>query len=215
VNVCKQWTLIGALALTAGAASAADPALTPYTAAYSLEYKGKDLGVAEFKLSYDEGRGVYEFVNRAQAKGFLKLARPNPVVDRSQFRVEGNRLVPLEYWYEDGSRKGDDNLHIVFDWARKIATVTGSGDHREVALQDGALDRNTIEVALMHDLATTGRPGHYLLVDENSVQPYEYVDNGEASPRSSAQALRPLLVWWWWLRPHLERPSRDRALGAR
>src|SRR4029079_17195807 len=105
MNVGKQWTLIGALVLAAGAASAADQALTPYAAAYSLEYKGKDLGTAEFKLTYDQGRGVYEFYNRAQAKGFLKLARPNPVVDRSQFRVEGNRLVPLQYWYEDGSRK--------------------------------------------------------------------------------------------------------------
>lgn len=180
MTFAKQWTLIGAVILAAGAASAAD-SLTPYTAVYSVEYKGKQLGTAEFKLTFDEGRGVYEFSNRTEAKGFIKLARPNPVVDRSQFRVDGNRLLPIEYWYEDGSRKGDDNLHIVFDWTRKIATVTSGDGRRELALQDGAFDRNTIEVALMRDLATTGKPGRYLVVDEDSVQPYEYVDNGETT----------------------------------
>src|SRR5882672_4278165 len=176
----KQWVLIGGLILTGGDA-AADPSLTPYTATYTVEYKGKNLGTSEFKLTYDEGSDVYEFSTKTQAKGFVKLARPNPVVERSHFRVAANRLVPIEFWFEDGSRKGDGNLHIAFDWDRRVATVTGEDGRREVALQDGALDRGTMQVALTHDLATTGKPSHYLLADQDSVKPYDYADNGEAT----------------------------------
>ena len=181
MTFAKQWTLIGALVLAAGAASAADPALTVYSAVYSAEYKGKDLGAAEFKLTYDESHDVYEFSLKVQAQGFIKLARPNPVIERSQFRSTGNRLVPLEWWYEDGSRKGDDNLHIAFDWDRHVATVTGDNGRREIPLQDGALDRTTMMVALTRDLSTTGKLGHYLLMDEDSVTPYDYTDCGDAT----------------------------------
>ena len=181
MNRCMQWLVLGGLVLAAGGARAADPALTPYTALYKVEYKGKDLGTSEFKLSYDATKDVYEFSTKTQAKGFVKLARPNPVIERSQFRVTGNRLVPIEFWYEDGSRKGDGNLYIQFDWDRRAAIVTGEGGRREVALQDGALDRGTMQVALMRDLGTTGKASHYLLADEDSVKPYDYVDNGEAT----------------------------------
>jgi hypothetical protein len=194
MNPNKQWALKGGftlagLVLAAGAASAADPSLIPYTAVYSVEYKGKDLGTSEFKLTYDAGRDVYEFSSQVQAKGFLKLARPNPVIERSEFRSAGNRLVPIEFWYEDGSRKGDGNLHIAFDWDRHVATVTGENGRREVALQDGALDRATIEVALMRDLNANGKPGHYLLADEDDVKPYDFTDAGETT---TATGLGPI-----------------------
>jgi hypothetical protein len=181
MNLSKQWMLIGGLVLAASEALAADPSLTPYTAVYTVEYKGKELGTSEFKLSYDAAKDVYEFSSKTQAKGFVKLARPNPVIERSRFRVAGNRLVPIEFWYEDGSRKGSDNLHIEFDWDRRLATVTGDGGRRELALEDGALDRGTMQVALMRDLVSTGKPSHYLLADEDSVKPYDYVDNGDAT----------------------------------
>jgi hypothetical protein len=184
MNAKLHWVLMGTLGLASAGTSialAADAGIQPYTAVYQVEYKGKDLGTSEFKLTYDAARGIYEFSTTTQAKGFVKLARPNPVVERSQFRVEGQRLVPLEFWYEDGSRKGEDNLHFAFDWTRRVAIVTGEGGRREVPLQDGALDRGTMQVALMRDLSTTGRPSHYLLADEDSVKPYDYTDNGEAT----------------------------------
>ena len=72
------------------------------------------------------------------AKGLLKLVRPNPAIERSEFRVDADGLRPLEFWYEDGSRSGEDNLHIVFDWDRRVATVSTAAARRELALPDAA-----------------------------------------------------------------------------
>jgi hypothetical protein len=181
----KVW-IVGLLAvghaLAARSATGADPTIPTYEAIYQVKYKGKDLGTSEFKVTYDDESGVYEFRSQTIAKGLLKLASPNPVIERSRFRITAGRIQPLEYWYEDGSRKGEDNLHVVFEWDRRVAVVTGENGRREVALQDGALDRASMQVALMHDFAATGKaPSQYLLVDEDSVKSYTYTDNGETT----------------------------------
>jgi hypothetical protein len=173
--------MAAALAVAAHEAESADSTVATYTATYNVEYKGKEAGTAELSVVYLADRDRYEFTSRILAKGLLKLARPKPAVERSQFRVDSNGVRPLEFWYEDGSRSGEDNLHIAFDWDRRVATVSGTEARREMALPAGALDRATLQVALMRDLATTGAPRTYTLADEDSVSEYEYTDNGNAT----------------------------------
>jgi hypothetical protein len=169
-----------ALSLPCLTAVAADDIQT-YTATYTAEAKGKEIGVTTFSVRYIAERMVYEFKSETMAKGMVvKLAIPNPVVQRSEFRVTPAGIEPLEFWYEDGSRKGEGNVHIVFDWQRKVATTNSKHGRKEFAIQPGALDDGTLQVALMHDLATTGKPGRYLRTDEDSITEYVYQDQGEA-----------------------------------
>lgn len=184
----RGW-VFAVLAFAANEALAADATVATYTATYRVAYKGKDAGTATFSVRYLADRDVYEFDSRVMAKGLLKLARPNPVVERSQFRVEGGAVRPLEFWYEDGSRSGEDNLHNVFDWDRRVVLVSSAAGRREMALPDAALDRGSLQVALMRDLAATGKPGTYLLADEDSVSTYEYTDNGTAALTTPAGAV--------------------------
>jgi hypothetical protein len=162
-------------------AQADDSGIVTYRALYDVEYKGRSLGTAEFSVSYDAERELYRFESRTHAKGLLKLVTPNPVMQRSEFRVDGSTIQPLEFWYEDGSRKGDDNAHIVFDWDRGVAVSETEGVHHEIELTAGVLDLGSAQVALMRDLARTGRPGTYTLADGDSLKTYEYTDNGELS----------------------------------
>lgn len=202
------------LAASGPAVAAEDPNIATYTALYQVEYKGKDLGTSEFTVRYIADRDVYEFTSRTVAKGLLKLASPNPVVERSEFKVEGGRIVPLEFWYEDGSRKGEDNAHIVFDWQRQIATVSKSNGRREMALKPGALDRGSMQVALMRDLATTGKPATYVLADDDSVSDYIYQDQGAATTATGLGSLATQSYMqqregasrsnWLWVAPSLK-----------
>ena len=205
-----SWVL--ALVLPACAAHGADDVAT-YTATYRVEYKGKEAGTAEFAVRAIEN-GAYEFSSRTFAKGLLKLARPNPAVERSQFRVESGVIRPLEFWFEDGSRSGEDNLHIEFDWQRRIATVGTAEARREMALPENALDRGSLQVALMRDLKATGSPSRYSLADEDSVASYEYADNGTATIETGVGSLATRIltqqragssrVTWLWVAPELE-----------
>lgn len=201
------------LSLCGTALAAEDPSITTYTALYQVQYKGKDLGTSEFTVRYVADRDVYEFTSRTIAKGLLKLASPNPVVERSEFKIEAGRIVPLEFWYEDGSRKGEDNAHIVFDWQRQVAIVSTDGGRREMALRPGALDRGSMQVALMRDLSATGKPGEYVLADDDSVSDYVYQDNGAATTATGLGSLTTQSLMqqregssrsnWLWVAPSL------------
>jgi hypothetical protein len=190
----KLWMRHVAVSLVAAAASgsaaAADPAIPTYSAIYEVAYKGKDLGTSEFKVSYDAASDTYEFSSRTMAKGLLKLASPNPVVERSHFRIANGRIRPIEFWYEDGSRKGEDNLHVEFDWERRVAIMSGDGSRREVALEDRTLDRGSMQVALMRDMIAAQRPGDYRLAGEDGAQGYAFTDNGEATTDTGIGTLK-------------------------
>jgi len=188
-RVVSSLLLIG-LWLPGLAAYAADDVQT-YTATYTAEAKGKEIGVSTFSVRYIPERMVYEFKSETMAKGMVvKLAIPNPVIQRSEFRVTPTGLEPLEFWYEDGSRKGEGNVHIVFDWQRKVATTSSKHGRKEFAIQPGALDAATLQVALMRDLATTGKPGRYLLTDEDSIREYVYQDQGDAQTATGMGKLK-------------------------
>ena len=211
-RVVSSLLLIG-LWLPGFGAYAADEIQT-YSATYTAEAKGKELGLSTFSVRYISERMVYEFKSETNAKGFLKLAVPNPVIQRSEFRVTAAGIEPLEFWYEDGSRNHDGNVHIVFDWQRKVATTTSKHGRKEFAIQPGAVDSGTIQVALMHDLATTGKPGRYLLTDEDSVTEYAYQDQGDAQTATGIGKLKTHAynqqrqgssrVNWIWLLPDMK-----------
>jgi hypothetical protein len=210
--VTRCW-VVAALALAAYEAEGADPTVATYTATYRVEYKGKEAGTAEFSVRHLADRDLYEFSSSVVAKGLLKLARPKPAVERSQFRVDAAGIHPLEFWYEDGSRSGEDNLHVVFDWDRRVATVNSAAARRELVLPEGALDRGTLQVALMRDLATTGAVRKYTLADEDSVAEYDYTDNGTATiPTGTGNVATRILMQqragssratWLWVAPEL------------
>jgi hypothetical protein len=205
--------MAAALAVAADEASGADTAVATYTATYRVEYKGKEAGVSEWSVR-DLGDGRYEYQARITPKGMLKLIRPKPTIERSQFRVEGSHYRPLEYWFEDGSRSGDDNWHLVFDWQRRVATVTTMEARREIAVPDVALDIGTLKAAVMRDMAFKGAPGPYQIADEDSVGTYEYTDSGPATLQTGVGSLETQLFvqhregssrsTWLWVAPTLD-----------
>ena len=208
----RWWVMAAALAVAADEASSADAAVATYTATYIVEYKGKEAGVSDWSVKQlDDDR--YEFMARITPKGMLKLIRPKPTIERSQFRLEGAGLRPLEYWYEDGSRSGEDNWHLVFDWERRVATVTTTEARRELAVPDVALDIGTLKAAVMRDLATKGAPGPYEIADQDAVGTYEYTDSGPATLDTGVGSLETQLFvqrragssrsTWLWVAPKL------------
>ena len=88
----RCWLIAAGLVLAADAARAADPPVATYTATYTVEYKGKQAGVSEWSVR-DVGDGRYEFQARITPKGMLKLVRPKPTIERSQFASKAPTFV--------------------------------------------------------------------------------------------------------------------------
>lgn len=204
-------TLVAALACLAAAAAADD--VTPYRAAYEVEYKGRNIGRSEQSVAFDAATGTYTFASRTTVRGLLRLANPNPAIEESSFTIAGNLLQPRTYRYEDGSRSGEDNLELTFDWERNVAVARDARGQREVTLAPGTLDRGSLQVQLMRDLAANRTPSRYALADADAVTSYEYGANGTEQVRTALGTLETAVYvqrragssreTWLWLAPSL------------
>jgi hypothetical protein len=166
-------------ALAASQALAA-PKLPVYEATYRVEYKGRNSGSSVFAVSYDAQHDRYTFRSETQVKGLLKLVSPNPVVEHSEFELSDGALRPLSFRYEDGSRKGEDNYTAEFDWASGEVAIQGENGLLTLALESGTLDRGSLQVMLMHELASDALPGPHVLADEDSLKTYEFAFEDDA-----------------------------------
>lgn len=152
-----------------GAANAAVPT---YTAHYEVEYKGRRVGESTQALQRDGD--VYRFESVTRARGVARLLRPRPVVEQSAFEAHGETLRPLDFRLEDGTRRGDDNVHIAFDWAAGTARIETAEGMVELPLEHGVYDRATLQLALMQELAAEGTPGPHGLIDDETIKTYRY-----------------------------------------
>ncbi|MEE8093078.1 MAG: DUF3108 domain-containing protein [Gammaproteobacteria bacterium] len=171
--------LLAAAAWPAPAPVAADPAIRAYSAVYEVHYNNKRVGTSEFSVRYDTSRGIYRFSSSTAARGVLKIIRPRPIVERSEFVSEAGTITPLEFWFEDGSRRGHDNFHILFDWDNEVAVAETEDGRQEFPLAHGTLDRGTMQIQVMLDMAQPGSLGSYTLTDDDGLTTYDYRADGD------------------------------------
>lgn len=167
-------TLLAALGLAGMAGLAAEPrAVIEYTAEYEVRNGGRHVANAEFRVARIES-GNFVFTSSARARGLFRLIRPDPAVEHSEFSVADDGIVPNGFRYEDGSRKGEDNFAIEFDRGAGEVRVTGPSGNLTGPLEPGLLDRGSLQVALMRDLAACRLPGPYRYVDDDGIREYRY-----------------------------------------
>ena len=182
-------TILTAAAWPESAAAAPDSAIHPYSAVYQIQYRGKNVGTMEFSVDYDAADDAYTFTSNSAVRGLLRLLSPRPVVERSEFTSNAGEITPLKFWYEDGSRQGKENFHVQFDWDNELAVAETSAERHEFAVPHGTLDRGTMQVQLMLDVARTGSLGNYTLADNDGLRTYEYHRDGHEQLETSLGVL--------------------------
>ncbi len=179
----------------AAAARAAEPGSVPtFQASYEVDYKGHHVGREDLAVRYDPASGHYRFESRTQATGMLRLVRRKPSIQRTDFVLENGAIKPLEFWFDDGTRKGDDDRHIVFDWHRRTATVTHDTQSSQLALEPHMLDAGTTLVAIMLDLARGTTPGPFKYTDGEAPSTYTYNTTGKTTVETDAGSFETTVV---------------------
>lgn len=181
----RRRILPAALIVLTGAGPGAMPGLAndvaEYTAEYEVRYKGRRVARSEFSVT-TSGADEYVFTSSTEARGLLRLASPNPAVERSRFAVIDDSLAPRRFEYEDGSRKGEDNYSVNFEAAAGEIRLNSAAGETVLPHTEGLLDRGSLQVALMRDLADCALPGPYDYVDDGGIRRYEYarLDDAES-----------------------------------
>ena len=164
--------LLAAVAISSTVIAQID--IATYSAIYDVHYKGRRVGTSEFSVRWDSATRHYHYASNTRVKGLLRLISPKPVIEESEFLLTTEFVQPLNYLYEDGSRKGDDNFRIAFDWTGNTAEINGDSGPVAITLSPNTLDRASLQVAIMRDLAAGSAVGPYLFVDDDGLKTYEY-----------------------------------------
>ena len=176
VHVCN-WALAFVVAALFAVPVSAQPqadGIVPYRATYEIFEGNKRVGRSTVTLSYDVASAQYRFESRSRFRGLLRLAAPRPVVERSDFVVAGGAIRPIMAAYEDGTRRGRRNITLKFDWSADVLAIEQRDGPGMIPLEPGTLDRGSVRVALMRDLARGYGSGIHVLADPDVIRAYSY-----------------------------------------
>ncbi|HSG65837.1 MAG TPA: DUF3108 domain-containing protein, partial [Gammaproteobacteria bacterium] len=190
-------TLLSLAAVGASSPGYAQPAtdgLVPYRAVYGVLNDGRRVGEAVHSLSYDPASQHYVFETRVELRGLLRFVSPMPVIERSEFVVREGRIRPLVFTYEDGSRRGRDNIVVEFDWAAGRVIAQTETPPQEWPLPADGLDRASARIALMRDLAAAMQSATYRVADPYELRPLELRREGVETRATALGELRTVRV---------------------
>lgn len=171
------------------AQAGAEPVKLPlYSAEYSIEARygvlsanAKTSSTAEFDAQANE----YRFTTMAEAKGLASVMYPGKAMDVSRFKLECNGLVPLEHTRDDGSKKRDEDVTVVFNNDTHVANVLYQEQQLEIAIPPGTVDANVIALAMMLDMIQGQAPGIYMAVDRDKLKDYHVREVGRETISTS------------------------------
>lgn len=188
-----------------GAAPTVAPTtLQPFTAVFTVDWKGVNAGTASLEL-VQQSPGRWRYTSRNHARGLFRLAFPDDITQVSDFTLNGDPR-PLRYRGDDGGTDSDRDVRLDFDWS--TGRVTGVAEQKKVDLEirPGLQDPMTIQIAIMVDLAAGRRPSTYWMVDKWKIKDYEYRSEGAARLRTAAGELDTVI--WSSRRPGSDRLTR-------
>ena len=160
-------------------AGAVDASLRPFHARYGIVWRGFNAGTTELELTKGaDGQFVYE--SRANAKGLFRAFFSEEITQTSWFTLTEGGVRPTRYRADDGSEDTDRDIALEFDWRAARARGTAEDKAVDVALEPGAQDAMSIQIALMRDLLAGTKPSTYRLLDKDKIKEYSYTLEGEA-----------------------------------
>lgn len=170
-----------------------EPGMTPFTASYELRLNGFKVGEAEVKLVRTaDGRVIYRRDSRA--KGILALIRNDHIKELAISQLEQGRFKPLrfEYRHEGGGRIRAEEIR--FDWSKEQAFSDHRGDQDTFAIEPGVLDRMTLELAVMRDVAKGRKALIYPVIAYGKKRQWQLHRHGQEYVETPAGRFLALIV---------------------
>jgi hypothetical protein len=193
----RRATIIGAAiagSVIAGSPLAAqpggEPAVAPFLAHYTAEWRGITVGTSDLDLKTDTAPGGYIYTWTVTARGIFRLVYANDVIQKSWFSVTNDHVRPEKYRAEDGT----STANIDFDWEAGHAQGQTEKKPVNLKLSDGTQDIMSIQVEVMLDLKNGTMPKNFRILDKDEIKDFIYTPEGSARIRTALGELDTLVV---------------------
>ena len=168
---------MGLLLFAAAGAASADPIdLKPFRATYIAEWKGVTVVSSTVELK-NVSSNTYTYSSVNSARGIFRMAFPDALSQVSTFKVEGERVVPMQF---QGTDEKDRPIDLTFDWQKKRVTGVAKGRAVDLELPEGAQDAMSLQIASLRNLASGNLAGTMWMIDATKLKEYELHLEGKA-----------------------------------
>ncbi|MGA2188372.1 MAG: DUF3108 domain-containing protein [Steroidobacteraceae bacterium] len=172
------------------AAAEPEPAVAPFAAHYTAEWKSISVGTSDIvlKLGAEPGRYVYTWT--MTARGIFRVVYSNDVIQKSWFSVIADHVRPDKYHAE----QGDAQVNIDFDWDGGHARGASEAKPIDLKLAAGTQDVMSIQIEVMLDLKNGNLPSAFQILDKDEIKDFIYAQEGSARIRTALGELDTVVV---------------------
>jgi hypothetical protein len=154
----------------------AAPAPDSFTSDYQVSRSvfSRLVTLAEARLALTrQGGGDYRYVSHTWPIPIIAFVYGDEVVEQSSGRFAGDAVRPDRYDYELKGRSGHAD-HLVFERDKGEVEQSFKDDTVRQRVPPSALDRLSMQLAIMADLARGAREMRYLVADRNRLYAYRF-----------------------------------------
>jgi len=183
-----------------------------FVASYDASANGLGIGTVQVSLSR-VGSNEYLYEQKSVTRGIAALFGSDKSIQSSRWRFHDNAIQVIEYRSRRKKGDDDDNAHLVFDWEKRRVKNIGAGEHWEIAMPEGAIDRLVMQLAMLFDLRKGDSVFNYRIPRQGRIKSYDFELVGEESIELDSATYRTLKAErinddrdrsWVWSAPDLD-----------
>jgi hypothetical protein len=178
----------------AGAAAArspeSNPALAPFAAHFTADWKTINVGTSDIVLKADTTPGRFIYTWTMTARGIFHVIYSNDVIQKSWLSLADRHVRPEKYHAE----QGDSSVNIDFDWGAGRARGHSENKPIDLELAAGTQDIMSIQIEVMLDLQNGNLPKTFRILDRDEIKDFLYTQEGPARLRTALGELDTVIV---------------------
>lgn len=148
--------------------------LVPFTADYDVRYGSVDVGSSRTRVQRAAEPGRWVIESRTKASGLANLVVDGTLLQRSTFDLDSTGVRPLSYHFDDGTKRGDRDVRLEFDWRASRVRGTAEDEAVDIATAPGLQDAASIQALVLARLRHGAEPGTIDMIEKDRIKRYHY-----------------------------------------
>ena len=182
--------ILATLLAAASANLPAAPAVAPFAAHYTADWRSINVGTSDLELKPDPASDNYVYTWKITARGIFRLVHSDDVIQKSWFGLVADHVRPMKYHAE----QGNSAVNIDFDWSGGAAHGASEKKAVNLKLEAGTQDILSIQIEVMQDLKNGDLPRTFRILDKDEIKDFLYTLEGPARLRTALGVLDTVVV---------------------
>ncbi len=174
-NMFRFLTIAASLFISSfyGVAHAQEKKPDLFEAEYSILMKGAKIANMSRKFTRSKD-GIYQYHSETRTTGLISLFRKDHIIETSRWRIDENKIIPIDYFYDHSGGKKNRKVKIAFDWQSNKITNSIDGSSWKMPATPNVMDKLLYQLAIMYDLKAGKEDLLYTVADGGKTKVYNF-----------------------------------------